>query len=76
MIMTETSRACSYLLQNLVELFISWMRVDFQPRQCVVFVTVEDVAERFHTVPTSVFLVVGGNCNMRPAVHISHQLES
>ena len=47
----KTSSVCSYLLQNVVELFVSWTPADFQPRVRVVFVAVEDVAEGFRAVP-------------------------
>ena len=72
----KTSRACSYLLQNLVKLFVGWMRTDFQPRVRVVFVAVEDVAERFHAIPAGVLLVIWSDYNVRPAVDIGNCLES
>ena len=71
----RTSCACSYLLQNIVELFVGWIRADSEPRVRVVFVAVEDIAERFHAVPAVVFLVIGGDYDVRPAVHVGNCLE-
>ena len=71
----RTSCACSYLLQNIVELFVGWIRADFEPRVRVAYVAVEDIAERFHAVPAGVFPVIGGDYDMRPAVHVGNCLE-
>ena len=70
----KTSCACSYLLQNVVELIIGRIRADFEPRVRVVLVAVEDVAERFYAVPTDHFLV-RGDYDVCPAVHIGNCLE-
>jgi len=71
----KTSCACSYLLQNGVELLVGWIRADFEPRVRVVFVAVEDVAKRFHAVPTGAFPVIGGDYDMCPAIHVGNRLE-
>ena len=49
--MKKTSCAWSYLLKKVVEFFVGWIGSEPEPRERVVFVVAEDVAERSGSVP-------------------------
>ena len=72
----RTSSTCSCLLQNIVKLFICWIRTKSEPRKRIVFIVAEDLVQRPSSVPAdSRVIIVRYQHDVCPAVVASDHLE-
>ena len=75
-IVIRTSCVCSYVVQNIVQLFISWIRNKSEPRKRKIFIMTNDLLERLRSVKTeSRGVIARQQHDVCPSVHVCDRLE-
>ena len=71
-----TSCEWSYFIENIVHLFVRWIRTDSEPCKRVVFILGQDLVDYLRSVPTDLQgVVTGQQHDVCPAVMVSDHLE-
>ena len=71
-----TSCACTYLLQNIIQLFVCWRSTESKPCECVIFIVAEDILESLWSIPADCRnSIIGHHHYMCPAEMVSNSFE-